>query len=399
MKVYVFVGPTISPDEARHVIDAVYLPPAALGDVYRAARMRPRAIGLVDGFFEHVPAVWHKEILWAIAQGVDVFGSSSMGALRAAELWEFGMVGVGRIFEWYRDGAIEDDDEVALVHGPREHAFMAASEPMVNVRATLAHAERQGIVSTSTAALLIDAAKHVFYADRIYPAVLAEARRAGASGSELAALERWLPTGRVDQKRLDAVELLTAMRDRLTAWQPGKVATFTFERTVFWQRLERSVGVADLHSGVEIGRITPAELLDELRLDPVLYHRMRNDVILRELALDEGLREGLAVTDEDVMRALDELRQRRTGRPDARRDRDQRRAPASHATSVAPTRRSPALDWTVLGASRSCSREARRVGRARHRAAEIGRLGHDHGRGARSVFRDRSASGGRRRHG
>ena len=79
-------------------------PPAAQGDVYRAALSRPVAIGLVDGYFERVPAVWHKEILWALSQGIHVFGSASMGALRAAELAPFGMVGVGAIFEAYRDG-------------------------------------------------------------------------------------------------------------------------------------------------------------------------------------------------------------------------------------------------------------------------------------------------------
>ena len=43
-----------------------------------------------------------------------------MGALRAAELHAFGMRGVGRIFEAFRDGELEDDDEVAVVHGPAE---------------------------------------------------------------------------------------------------------------------------------------------------------------------------------------------------------------------------------------------------------------------------------------
>jgi hypothetical protein len=43
-----------------------------------------------------------------------------MGALRAAELHTFGMVGVGRVFEGYRDGVYEDDDEVAVVHGSRK---------------------------------------------------------------------------------------------------------------------------------------------------------------------------------------------------------------------------------------------------------------------------------------
>src|SRR5262245_8073226 len=106
MKPCVFIGPTISRDEARAVVDAVHLPPAAQGDVYLAARTKPPAIGIVDGFFENVPAVWHKEILWALTQGVEVLGSSSMGALRAAELEEFGMRGVGRIFDWYHGGLI-----------------------------------------------------------------------------------------------------------------------------------------------------------------------------------------------------------------------------------------------------------------------------------------------------
>ena len=57
------------------------------------------AIGIVDGYFEGVLSVWHKEILWAMAEGIHVFGSASMGALRAAELHPFGMHGTGRIFE------------------------------------------------------------------------------------------------------------------------------------------------------------------------------------------------------------------------------------------------------------------------------------------------------------
>ena len=49
----------------------------------RSIAHRPRAIGIIDGYFQQVPSVWHKEILWAMAQGVHVFGSASMGALRA----------------------------------------------------------------------------------------------------------------------------------------------------------------------------------------------------------------------------------------------------------------------------------------------------------------------------
>ena len=86
MSVFVFTGPTLSPEKACAELDAIYLPPVSQGDVYRAALKRPRAIGIIDGYFECVPAVWHKEILWAMTEGIHVYGSASMGALRAVEL-------------------------------------------------------------------------------------------------------------------------------------------------------------------------------------------------------------------------------------------------------------------------------------------------------------------------
>ncbi|MDT7802838.1 MAG: hypothetical protein QOI78_6271 [Actinomycetota bacterium] len=117
----VFLGPTLSEDDAARERDAVYLPPVAQGDVYLAARRGASAIGIVDGYFQHVPSVWHKEILWAISEGVPVYGSASMGALRATELCAYGMVGVGEVFETFRDAEISDDDEVALTHlGPED---------------------------------------------------------------------------------------------------------------------------------------------------------------------------------------------------------------------------------------------------------------------------------------
>jgi len=105
MTACIFAGPSLAPRDAAAPADFTWLPPARHGDVYRAVSLlRPRAIGIVDGYFQWVPSVWHKEILWALQQGVHVFGAASMGALRAAELAPFGMRGVGRIFEAYRDG-------------------------------------------------------------------------------------------------------------------------------------------------------------------------------------------------------------------------------------------------------------------------------------------------------
>ena len=134
MTIYIFTGPSLPPKDAQAELDAVYLPPVSQGDVHRVALKRPAAIGIIDGYFESVPSVWHKEVLWAMARGIHVFGAASMGALRAAELDAFGMEGVGAIYEAFRDGYLEDDDEVAVSHGPMEVGYPVLCEAMVNIR-------------------------------------------------------------------------------------------------------------------------------------------------------------------------------------------------------------------------------------------------------------------------
>jgi len=237
---YVFTGPTLSAQEARGELEAVYLPPAAQGDVYRIACKRPRAIGIIDGYFERVPAVWHKEILWAMKEGIHVFGSASMGALRAAELAPFGMEGVGKIFQAFSDGILEDDDEVAVVHAPQEQGYRPSSVAMVDIRATLASAERQRALSSKTRKCLEQVAKSLFYPDRRYDQILARARSLGLSVQEIEALESWLPEGEVHQKREDALEMLRLMRQRLARDSGGKEVHYCFEHTFAWDECIRS---------------------------------------------------------------------------------------------------------------------------------------------------------------
>ena len=238
--VVVFAGPSISAAEIEAEVDADCLPPAAQGDVYRAALQRPLVIALIDRVFEHVPAVWHKEILWAMAQGIHVYGASSMGALRAAELAPFGMDGVGSIFEAYRDGRLVDDDEVALAHGPAETAYAAFSEPLVNIRPTLQTAAAERIIATATLRELLQIGKQLFYPERSYARILERGASRSLPESELRALAAWLPGRQVDQKHDDALSLLRVLRERLAAGVEAKRVDFSFEWTSFWDRLVRS---------------------------------------------------------------------------------------------------------------------------------------------------------------
>lgn len=304
MTMVVFVGPTLRPEEVTSAApDAVCLPPVAQGDVYRAAQQGPNAIGIIDGYFSGAPSVWHKEILWALSEGIQVYGSASMGALRAAELHSFGMRGIGRIFEAYRDGELEDDDEVAVVHGPLETGFLAASEPMVNFRSTLERAETGGVISAATRSRLEAVAKSLFFPHRSWPAVLRAAVEDGAE-SDLINLEKWLPAGAVDQKREDALEMLAAMREADAAGSV-RTADFRFERTHFWNDLVERSAIENPPSGSP-----PTDrIVDELRLQgPDAYAGARRNAFLRLLAEREASRRGLLVSDEAKRDASTELR-------------------------------------------------------------------------------------------
>lgn len=287
MKPIVFAGPTLAPQEVRKVIDAECLPPVSQGDVYRAALRHPPAIGIVDGYFERVPSVWHKEILWAMCQGIHVFGSASMGALRAAELEPFGMVGVGAIFEAYRDGVLEDDDEVAVAHGAGDDAFRFSSEAMVNIRATLARAAREGVASAELRESLLRLAKGLFYPERAWPAVFERASAEGAPAAEIEALCRWLPQGAVNQKRDDALAMLRAMGQLLSIDPAPKRVSFVFEETLYWEDAVR----ASQEFTSEAEDSTDRLVLDQLKRDPEALLQAESAALGWWLASEDARRE------------------------------------------------------------------------------------------------------------
>jgi hypothetical protein len=231
----IFAGPTLPP-AIRPKDDASFAwrPPVCQGELYRAALSRPAAIGIVDGYFEVVPTVWHKEILWAMAAGIPVYGAASIGALRAAELDLFGMRGVGRVYQDFRDGVLVDDDEVAVLHGPEELGYPPLTEAMVDIRATLAAASRAGIIQAAAAACLTGVAKGLFYKERTYAAVFAAAGAEGLPGAALQSFADWLPQGRVEQKRRDAEAMLDAIRAHLTAGAPKLRVSWRFAETSAW---------------------------------------------------------------------------------------------------------------------------------------------------------------------
>jgi hypothetical protein len=307
--VHLFVGPTLPAGEvAARLPGAIVHGPAAFGDVYRVARARPLAIGIVDGYFDHVLATWHKEILWAMSEGVHVFGASSMGALRAAELADFGMEGVGEIFESFRSGALEDDDEVAVVHGAAADGYELLSEAMVNIRATLRHAGECGILGRETAAQLIRRAKLRFYPERSYAALLQDGAAAGLPAGELESLRRWLPEGTRDAKRDDALRLL----ERLATWletQPGaKHVAYHFETTDAWHQATRFALAAE--TPTPSASAPDPGVLEELKLRGA-YRHVHDAALARSMAVDRARDLGMRPDPRALRRSIELFRHER----------------------------------------------------------------------------------------
>ena len=376
MTVVVFTGPTLRQAEAEARLGGIVLPPARQGDIWRAVHAhKPVAIGLIDGVFFHEPAVWHREILWAMAEGVHVFGAASMGALRAAELAPFGMQGVGRVFEAFRDGLwpgfaepFEDDDEVAVIHAPAELGHAPLSDAMVDLRDTLLAASGDGVITGDEAQALAQRLKSLPFGERS----LSHIATLGADmldAASMAAWCAWLPQGAVRRKRLDALALLDALRPYLGDRPEPFDAPFRFERVQPWHDF---VTAPD--------PLTEAEacVLEEARLSAAEWHDTARAALGRLCAV----RAAAPSSDDGARRALDRFRLARglvrradldawlagnaaTATELARMMRDEAAVTASLAQAP------PALDLAVVDHLRRTDRFAGLLGRALAKRARL----------------------------
>ncbi|MFD9562179.1 TfuA-like protein [Streptomyces sp. NPDC059994] len=234
--IHVFVGPTLARSEPQLAAPGLRLrPPAQHGDLFDPAIGGGDTVVLIDGVYHQAPALRHKEILAVMGRGVGVVGAASIGALRAAELAPYGMLGVGSIYTAYLRGYIDGDDEVAVGQAP-DGAWDALTWPVVNLRHVLELAQSAGILDVERAAELLAALRAVFYPQRTWAAVREVCRRQGEP-----AFAGWLAEQRRqdghfgDLKRVDA---LAAVRAALggAARRDGVVVEPPMWETAYFRR-------------------------------------------------------------------------------------------------------------------------------------------------------------------
>lgn len=202
-RIIIFTGPSLHPDDANKILNADYRLPVGRNDVINALRDNPDIMGIIDGVFHQKPAVSHREILQALHSGITVVGGASMGALRASELDDFGMIGVGRVYEAYKNGEIESDDDVAVVFNPK--TLEQLSEALINMNYNFHRASEEGLISKKDLKELSETAKSIYYPKRTYKRVLSEAN---IDVNQKNSLKNFLEKKGKDIKREDAILVL-----------------------------------------------------------------------------------------------------------------------------------------------------------------------------------------------
>jgi len=229
-----FAGPSARGALRQDGPSVRFSPPARFGDVARAVDAGAAAIGIIDGVFESERSVWHREILWALHKGIPVFGAASMGALRAVETDAFGMQGIGTIYQWYKQGLVEDDEEVAVRHAPAGLDYRPLTEATVNVRASLRAAVEADAATPDEAASALSMARAIHYKERTRAALLAF----WADVQNLSPLSAWLTDHWVDQKQKDAAQLIDLFgQENLPPVR--QVPDFDFQETVHWRHFRQ----------------------------------------------------------------------------------------------------------------------------------------------------------------
>jgi hypothetical protein len=211
--IVLFAGPSLAggPDGAVHVPPDVHLrPPAARGDLARLGEgEEPGVVLLADGRFHDVPPPGHGEIRTLCLAGWQVWGVSSLGAIRAAECHPVGMRGFGRVYAALLADESLGDDEVTLLHLP-ESPWTALSEPLVHLRVLLTAEVEAGRLPPGPVTRVLTTLRSTWFGERTIDLVATQLSHALAipASTLRQGLRERLPASRV--KTLDLADLLRA---------------------------------------------------------------------------------------------------------------------------------------------------------------------------------------------
>lgn len=211
-KPVIFLGPSLSREKARKILDADYRLPAKKGDILQLILREVDIVGLVDGYFlQDYPPTPIEVYNLVRKRNVKVFGSSSLGALRAVELGKYGMIGIGKIFRLFRDGILESDDEVAVTFTDYTNY---KSEALIDIRYNLFLAQKYEIIDNMTRRSILRISKQTYFPYRTYGDILDKCKsKYPEINSQLESFREYILNNKKSLKERDAVRLLKHIKN------------------------------------------------------------------------------------------------------------------------------------------------------------------------------------------
>ena len=230
MKLKVYSLLSVSAEQVASILpDAEVVAPIARGDLGRDIAEGVGVVAIIDGVFYQALAVSPAEIIDALRAGLRVHGSSSMGALRAAELESYGMVGHGRIFERIRDAGSFRDDYLAQTF---DEDHRARAPAYVDLSMTMERFVEQGRLDSADASHVLATFASIHFTERDAPTLVGRLREpSDCSDAVLVAAKDAF--GAPSQKTADGLAMLRGLKEEL-----ARIARIDHEIT---QVLERSV--------------------------------------------------------------------------------------------------------------------------------------------------------------
>jgi hypothetical protein len=214
MRIKVYTMLTLDRSAVRALLPgATVALPIQRGDLVADIRSGVHVVAMIDGAFEQSMAVSPSEVLAAIRAGVRVYGASSMGALRAAELDQYGMVGYGRIYEQIKRSEVFRDDFLGQLFAVEGKRIRALSVTFTDFEFALLGLLGKGKITRKDTQLLLNHYRRLFYTDRHFPGIRKRLEDAGLS--RLVRFARLATDPRLSQKGADAIGLLKKIRGDL----------------------------------------------------------------------------------------------------------------------------------------------------------------------------------------
>jgi len=212
----IYAGLSLDAAVARTVLPrASFSLPIARGELVRDIDEGVQVVVLIDGKFHQNLAVAPDEIRDALSCGLRIYGASSMGALRAAELQSFGMIGHGLIFEHIAAAKIFRDDFLGQVFSEEGDIIRSGSFAYIDLLMNLLELERGQHITHEKVRRLLRIYGDLFYEGRSWPALRRALSGGARSDQDLLPMAEAACRRMGSQKRRDALGVLQLVRTDL----------------------------------------------------------------------------------------------------------------------------------------------------------------------------------------